>query len=247
MQRIIKTILLISIGLLFSCTLFRPKCPIPNCKIRQEHRHALTFSEDVKKGKWSLEKQGEKWAQENDTTLQNNLDEESASGLEESDSTSTPHEEKLSRKEKRRRRKLEKELAKAEKEEQERKEAEEIAAQNALLDNPQEIEEDPEKPEKKKKKKRKKDKGLSDEEKLAMEEELYADDSQYHSSDTDALSDEELAEREKVSDQEAKAAEKAGKEEGEDILTYWRSRITEWFRKNQKPKIGEYWKKPKQN
>lgn len=246
MQRIIKTILFISLGLLFSCTLFRPKCPIPNCKIRQEHRHALVFSEEVKKGKWSLKNQGEKWEQENDTTLQNNL-EEDGSETASSDSTGNAHEEKLSRKERKRRKKLEKELAKAEEEEKKRKEAEQIAADNALLDNPRDLEAENAPETKKKKEKKKKDKGLSDEEKLAMEEELYADESQYHSSDTDALTDEELAEQEKISDQEAKAAEKAGKEEGEDILTYWRSRITEWFRKNQKPKIGEYWKKPKQN
>ncbi len=245
MQKFVKTILFITLGLLFSCTLFKPKCPIPNCKIRQEHRHALVFSEEVKKGKWSLKNQGDKWAQENDTTLQNSLQDEKAN---KSDSTGTPHEDKLSRKEKKRLKKLEKELAKAEEEERKRKEAEQIAADNALLDNPHDLEEEePNKEKNKKDKKSKKNKGLSDEEKLAMEEELYGDDSEYHSSDTDALTDEELADQEKVSDQEAKAAEKAGKEEGEDILSYWRSRITEWFRKNQKPKIGEYWKKPKQN
>ena len=208
MQQQIKYIIFILLGLLFSCTLFRPKCPIPNCKIRQEHRHALTFSDEVRNGSWSLEKQGERWMSDNDTTQTAGEEDGSTAS---SDTSSTDHTDKLSKAEKKRQRKLEKEMAKAER------------------------------------KRKKKEIELTDEEKLAMEEQMYADDSEYRSSDTDALSDEELEEQEKIADEEAKAAEKAGKQEGDDLLKYWRSRITEWWRKNQKPKIGEYWKKPKQN
>jgi len=247
--------------------LFKKKCPIPNCKIRQEHRHAITFSEEVKDGKWSLEKQGEKWKKMQGDTL----GADSLALSAEADSTSGKKKKltKEEKKERKKKKKLEKQIAKANKKKaQEDATAKEASEKDAdfgynELDEDLEVhkadnynseehhpgdnvkQEETDGKKKKKKRRKKGDDEISDAEKLKMEEELYADESDYTTSDKDKLTEDEIKANELAAEEAAKNAKKEGKDESEDILNYWRSRITKWFRKDQKPKIGKYWKAPK--
>ena len=228
-------VVVVAMLILASCALFRPKCPIPNCKTRKYHQHALVF--DMKALRKAARKRKinkikkffgikEKPMDSTDVALLDStiVEEEHEHDPEVEEEDGTMEEDpplmdeivedepkKETWKEKRARKKREKQEAK------ELEELEEGGDEDAFADEENFDDEGLDEP---KKKKFKWPWQKSDEEKyLEEQEELETVDE-----------DTELVEEEGVDE--------------EDFAKEWRSR--KWkFWGNQRPKVGQRWKAPK--
>ena len=230
-----------------SCALFKPKCPIPNCNIAQEHQHNLIFDKKAMKENEKKRKGEVKdFNDEQDASLEDDDSSESDSlslaegvgaegvdsNLEGSSDSTNVAVEKEPKPKKEKKRKKNKEVAGGE----------EISSDS--VNSGEEVIASSKK--KKKKKKKSKEEGQEEDLDEATLEAMSVDSDTAAVDDAvdNTLSKKEVRNIEKNTKSELTESEKEAKRIEDELQKSWRSRITAWFKKNQKPKIGEHWKGP---
>ena len=229
MRRRFIQILLLTIAtlILASCALFRPKCPIPNCKTRKYHQHALVFDmktlrkearkrkvEKIKKFFGIKKKAPDSTSMALTDSTSINPDPNVGGGEDEIDTSENGQEQ------------------------------DEIVVEEPPIEQPKK---------EKKKKKNKKSKEEKEEEALLQDEESFGDEGDleepkkkkfkwpWQKSDEEKYLEEE--EQMESTDDNTDLDEVNGVDE-EDFAKEWRSR--RWkFWGNQRPKVGQRWKAPK--
>lgn len=249
---ILKALLLIvGMSVLQSCALFVKKCPLPTCEIRKTHRHLLIFKKPQSK---LSQKRNAKAKNDSIKRVQKQLEQDSIARLEHAnDTTFKPHptyvevdglvldEEgnpyinpKQAKKQARAKRKAERKKAKAE-----RKKAKKAAkgklTEDEILAPIDETETNTYE-------------GLTEEEyKQQRLKESRGDTLQTVSYSEKQIAKEvkKQAKADKKRERKEQRERRRGKKGESDFTKLYRSRVTKWWRRDQNPKTGKYFKRKK--
>lgn len=228
---------------LSSCVLFIKKCPLPSCEIRKKHRHLLIFKNSKKEAKKKKKAEADSLKALADTIPDKKEKEELKEGEHEAtyvevdgqvlDEEGNAYEDPKEKKKRlKRERKAAKKKAKADRK-RAKLEAKGVFVEEEPTDDLVDEDEN-------------KYAGLSEEEykQRRLEEEQGTDSSGVRTFNEKDVAKELKKQERKERKERRKAERKArrGKKGQADYTRIYRSRITKWWRRDQNPKTGKYFK-----